>query len=130
MGQDSDDYHGETVADPYRWLENTNAPETAAWIAAENELTQSVLAGVGEAERAAFTELLTKLADYPRYGVPFERGGHWFQFRNSGLQDQPVLYVMDTPDGDGRLLLDPNDLSADGTVAVSGVSVTSDGMWL
>jgi len=130
MGPETDDYHGETVADPYRWLENTNALETAAWIAAQNELTQSVLAGAGEAERAAFTELLTKLADYPRYGVPFERGGHWFQFRNSGLQDQPVLYVMDTPDGDGRLLLDPNDLSADGTVAVSGVSVTSDGTWL
>jgi prolyl oligopeptidase len=130
MGQQADDYHGETIADPYRWLENTNAPETAAWIAAQNALTQSVLAGAGEGERAAFTELLTKLADYPRYGVPFERGGRWFQFRNSGLQDQPVLYTMDAPDDEGRLLLDPNKLSDDGTVAVSGISVTSDGTLL
>jgi prolyl oligopeptidase len=130
MGPEADDYHGETVADPYRWLENTNAPETAAWIAAQNALTQSVLAGAGEAERAGFTELLTTLADYPRYGVPFERGGRWFQFRNSGLQDQPVLYTMDATEDEGRLLLDPNDLSEDGTVAVSGVSVTSDGTLL
>ena len=130
MGPEADDYHGETVADPYRWLENTNAPETATWIAAQNALTQTVLAAAGEAERAAFTSLLTTLADYPRYGVPFERGGRWFQFRNSGLQDQPVLYVMDAPDDEGRPLLDPNELSADGTVAVSGVSVTSDGTLL
>jgi len=130
MGQQADDYHGETIADPYRWLENTNAPETAAWIAAQNALTQSVLAGAGADERAAFAELLTTLADYPRYGVPFERGGRWFQFRNSGLQDQPVLFAMDSPDDEGRLLLDPNKLSEDGTVAVSGISVTSDGTLL
>jgi prolyl oligopeptidase len=130
MGPDADDYHGETVADPYRWLENTNAPETAAWIAEQNALTQSVLAGAGEADRAAFTDLLIRLADYPRYGVPFERGGRWFQFRNSGLQDQPVLFVLDGPDDEGRVLLDPNELAADGTVAISGVSVTRDGSWL
>ena len=130
MGPDADDYHGETVADPYRWLENTNAPETADWIAAQNELTQSVLASAGESDRAAFTDLLTKVADYPKYGVPFERGGRWFQFRNSGLQNQPVLFVMDGPDQLGRPLVDPNELAADGTVAISGVSVTSDGSLL
>ena len=129
-GPDADDYHGETVADPYRWLENTNAPETAGWIAAQNALTQSVLADVGDSDRAAFTDLLTKVADYPKYGVPFERGGRWFQFRNSGLQNQPVLFVMDGPDQLGRPLVDPNELASDGTVAISGVSVTSDGSLL
>jgi prolyl oligopeptidase len=130
MGPDADDYHGEMIADPYRWLENTNAQETADWIAAQNALTQSVLAGAGESDRAAFTDLLTKVADYPKYGVPFERSGRWFQFRNSGLQNQPVLFVMDGPDELGRPLVDPNDLASDGTVTISGVSVTSDGSLL
>ncbi|HEX5189299.1 MAG TPA: prolyl oligopeptidase family serine peptidase [Streptosporangiaceae bacterium] len=129
-GPDADDYHGETVADPYRWLENTNSRQTAEWIAAQNALTQSVLAGVADSDRAAFTDLLTKVADYPKYGVPFERGGRWFQFRNSGLQNQPVLFVMEGPDQLGRPLIDPNELASDGTVAISGVSVTSDGSLL
>src|SRR5260370_42569187 len=84
QGSDADDYHGEIVADPYRWLENTTAPETTAWIAAQNALTRTVLAGAGEAERAALTDLVAKLADYPRDGGPFERGGRSFQFHNSG----------------------------------------------
>jgi prolyl oligopeptidase len=128
MGSAGDDYHGELVADPYRWLEDTGSPETAAWIAAQNELTSGVLAD--SADRAALAGLLTRLADYPRYGVPFERGGRWFGFRNSGLQDQPVLYVMDSPTDAGQVLLDPNELSEDGTVAVSGASVSDDGLLL
>jgi len=128
MGHDGDDYHGEFVADPYRWLEDTGSAETAAWIAAQNELTAGVLAG--RADRAALTALLTRLADYPRFGVPFERGGRWFQFRNPGLVNQPVLHVMDAPDDEGRPLLDPNVLSADGTAAVSGASVSDDGSLL
>jgi len=129
-GSDADDYHGEIVADPYRWLEDTTSLETTAWIAAQNALTRTMLAGAGRGERAALTELVTSLADYPRYGVPFERGGRWFQFRNSGLQDQPVLYVLDSPGDSGRALLDPNALSADGTVAVSGAEVSDDGRLL
>ena len=129
-GSDTDDYHGEIVADPYRWLENTTSRETTAWISSQNALTRTVLAGVGQAERAALTELVTNLSDYPRYGVPFERGGRWFQFRNSGLQDQPVLYVMDSPGDTGQALLDPNALSPDGTVAVSGAEVSDDGRLL
>jgi prolyl oligopeptidase len=128
MGPDADDYHGETVADPYRWLENTSSPETAAWIAAQNELTQSWLGQYGE--RELIRERLASLADYPRYGVPFERGGRWFQFRNSGLQDQVVLYLADAPGDAGRVLLDPNSLAADGTVAVSGEALTRDGSLL
>jgi prolyl oligopeptidase len=127
-GQEADDYHGEVVPDPYRWLENTTDPGTADWIAAQNALTQDVLSAVPD--RAAIAGLLAGIADYPRLGVPFTRGGRWFQFRNSGLQDQPVLYVMDAPGEAGRELLDPNALSADGTVAVSGVAVSGDGTLL
>ena len=128
MGQDADDYHGELVADPYRWLESTSDPTTAAWIAAQNELTETFLAQCED--RAAVGDRLTELSDYPKYGVPFERGGRWFQFRNSGLQDQPVLYQMDAPGDPGRPLLDPNGLAADGTVSVAGAEVTSDGSLL
>jgi prolyl oligopeptidase len=127
-GSDADDYHGEIIADPYRWLENTNAQETTAWITAQNALTQDWLAQAGD--RDAIRERLVKLADYPKYGVPFERGGRWFEFRNSGLQDQAVLYVLDAPDDEGTVLLDPNALATDGTVAISGVAVTSDGSLL
>jgi prolyl oligopeptidase len=128
MGTDADDYHGELIADPYRWLERTADPATTAWIAAQNDLTESVLSRC--AERSAIRQRLTELADYPRYGVPFERGGRWFQFRNSGLQDQPVLYLMSAPDDQGRPLLDPNQLSADGTLAIEAAEVTSDGSLL
>jgi len=128
MGTDASEYHGERVADPYRWLEDTNAAPTRAWIAAQNALTSDWLAQ--SADRGALAELLTTLADYPRYGVPFERGGRWFQSRNPGLADQPVLFVMDAPDAAGRPLLDPNGLSADGTVAVIGTEVSDDGTLL
>ena len=127
-GPDGDEYHGEHVPDPYRWLENTGSPETAAWIAAQNELTQGWLAEV--TDREAIAARLTKLADYPKYGVPFERGGLWFQFRNSGLQDQAVLYVADAPADEGRVLLDPNTLADDGTVTVSAIALTKDGSLL
>jgi prolyl oligopeptidase len=128
LGSDVDDYHGETVADPYRWLENADSAETAAFVKAENELTAAYLEGVPT--REAIRRRLQELWSFPRYGVPFERGGRWFQFRNSGLQDQRVLYVMEAPDAGGRVLLDPNVLSDDGTVAVSAYEVSPDGRLL
>jgi len=127
-GHEADDYHGEVVADPYRWLETTTDPETVAWIAAQNEVTENVLGQV--AERPSITAMLTKLASYARYGVPFERGGRWFQFRNDGLQNQPVLYLMADADEPGRPLLDPNTLSEDGTAAVASAAVSSEGRLL
>jgi prolyl oligopeptidase len=90
-----DDYHGEAVADPYRWLEDTNSAETATWIAAENELTESWLSGVPAREE--IRERLSQLWDYPRVSAPLQRGERWFQQRNSGLQNHDVLYVMDGP---------------------------------
>ena len=128
MTSQSDDYHGERIRDPYRGLEDADDPLTVAWYTAQNELTRGVLDAVPG--RDAISSRLTELWDYPRYGVPFERGGRWFQTRNSGLQGQPVLEVSDTaawPAGGGRVLIDPNLLSADGTAAVAAISVSPDG---
>ncbi|MGB8880303.1 MAG: prolyl oligopeptidase family serine peptidase [Solirubrobacteraceae bacterium] len=123
-----DDYHGELVADPYRWLEDTNASETKAWIEAGNELTEEWLSQVKA--RAEIGQRLSELWDYPRFKAPFERGGRRFQLRNSGLQNQDVLYVMESAEDEGRVLLDPNELSPDGTVAVPSFDVTEDGALL
>ncbi|MEJ5308383.1 MAG: prolyl oligopeptidase family serine peptidase [Anaerolineae bacterium] len=123
-----DDYHGTLVPDPYRWLEDLNAPETQAWIEAQNALTFSYLEQIPG--REAIRARLTELWDFPKFGAPFKRGGRTFQFRNSGLQNQDVLYVMATPGDEGRVLLDPNTLSADGTVALTGADVSWDGQWL
>lgn len=125
MGDQVDELHGELVSDPYRWLEETDDPETTAWVKAENELTEAFLATVPMREE--IRSRLTKVWDYPRFGVPFERGGYWFQTRNTGLQDQPVLWVMDQPDAEGRSLLDPNLLSVDGTTAVTALEANEDG---
>jgi prolyl oligopeptidase len=128
-GQQVDAYHGERVADPYRWLEDTNDPETLNWVGSQNERTEAFLSGVPS--REAILARLTQIWDFPRAGAPFERGGRWFQLRNSGLQDQAVLYVMSAPDGtDGEVLLDPNLLSEDGTVAVPDIAVSEDGSLL
>ena len=120
--------HGEPVADPYRWLEDTYADDTAEWVAAQNRLTNDVLAG--STEREAIRKRLTEVWDFPRRGVPYERAGRWFQQRNTGLQPQSVLYVMGSAEDDGRVLLDPNTLSADGTVALMATEVSPDGRLL
>jgi len=120
--------HGETVADPYRWLEDTYAPDTAEWVAAQNALTQRVLGAAPT--RDEIRARLTEMWDFPRRGVPYERAGRWFQQRNTGLQPQSVLYVMDSADAEGRVLLDPNALSADGTVALMATEVSPDGRLL
>jgi len=122
---DADDYHGERVSDPYRWLEATDSPETASWVKAQNLATEAVLSALPPREE--IRRRLAELWDYPRFQVPFERGGRWFQSRNSGLQNQPVVYLMAAPDDDGVVLLDPNTMSADGTVAVTAVEVSHDG---
>ncbi len=111
--------------DPYRWMEDPDDPEVAAWIEAENALTEAVLAT--STDRRQIEARLTELWDFPKFGVPFERGGHWFQTRNPGLLNQPLLYVADSPIGEGRILLDPNLLSTDGTVALTSLDVTEDG---
>ncbi len=123
-----DDYHGTQVADPYRWLEDTNSGETAAWVAAQNEVTDRYLGGI--AERDALRERLTKVWNYERYGVPFREGERYFFFKNDGLQNQSVLYVQESLAAEPRVLLDPNTLSADGTIALSTLGVSRDGRYL
>ena len=128
QGNQVDDYHGTKVADPYRWLENPDSPESRAWIEAQNKLTFGFLEGIPE--RAQIKERLTKLWNYEKYGVPFKEGGKYFFTKNDGLQNQSVLYVSDALNGQARVLLDPNTLSNDGTVALAGYAVSRDGKHL
>ncbi|MCW5555863.1 MAG: S9 family peptidase [Verrucomicrobiae bacterium] len=120
-----DDYHGVEVADPYRWLEDDNSAETKAWVEAQNKVTFGYLEQIPE--RAAIKARLTQLWNYERYGVPFKQGGRYFYAKNDGLQNQSVLYTMTSLEAEPQVLLDPNQLSADGTVALSGYTITDDG---
>lgn len=121
-----DTYFGTPVADPYRWLEDPDAPETRTWIDAENAVTQGYLGTI--AAREPIRARLEKLWNYERFGLPFEKGDTTFYFRNDGLQNQAVLYVKDG--GEARVLLDPNALSADGTMSLSETSASEDGKLL
>lgn len=123
-----DTYHGVEIQDPYRWLEELDAPDTRAWIEAQNQLSGEYLAKIPA--RDAIRARLTELWNYERYGLPNKEGGKYFITRNDGLQNQSVLYVMDRLDGEARVLLDPNTLSSDGTVALSGTAVSPDGKYL
>ena len=116
------------VPDPYRWLEDPDSPETRRWVEAQNAVTEDFLAALPA--RAAYRERLTALWDYPRDGLPWERGGRYFRTFNPGLLNQPVLQTADSPRGPWHELLDPNALSADGTVALMGASVSQDGTQL
>ncbi len=120
-----DDYFGRRVADPHRWLEDVDSPQTQRWIAEQNALTESVLGGVPG--RAAIRSRLTEVWDYERRSVPERAGDLYAYFRNTGLQNQAVLYVTRDLAEPGRVLLDPNTLSPDGTVALSGASFSDDG---
>ena len=123
-----DDYHGTKVADPYRWLEDTDSEETAQWVAAQNAVTFSVLEQLPK--REAFKQRLTEIWNYERFSVPTKRGKRYFFRKNDGLQNQSVLYVQEGLNGKPRVLIDPNTLSDDGTVSLASTSVSPDGQWL
>lgn len=127
-GSVTDNYFGTVVADPYRWMENVDAPDTVAWVKAESELTRQYLDAIPQ--RAAIKTAYAKLYDYERLSAPFREGKRWFHFRNSGLQNQAVLYVSDSAEDPGRVFLDFNRLSADGTVALGGQNFTDDGRYM
>jgi prolyl oligopeptidase len=120
-----DDYHGVKVADPYRWLEDTDSAETHDWVEAENKLTFGYLDQIPY--RAAIRERLLKLWNYERFTVPGQQGGRYFYEHNNGLQNQNVMLVADSLNAEPRVLLDPNTLASDGTVALSGTAITDDG---
>ncbi len=120
-----DDYHGTKVADPYRWLEDTDSQDTHDWVEAENKLTFSYLEQIPY--RATIRDRMTKLWNYERFTVPAQQGGRYFFEHNDGLQNQNVLLVAESLNAQPRVLLDPNTLSADGTIALSGTAITDDG---
>jgi prolyl oligopeptidase len=123
-----DDFFGTKIADPYRGLEDSDTPDTRAWIDAENTVTFAYLNQIPE--RAALKARLTKLWDYERYGVP-SREGPWYIFsRNTGLQKQAVIFKAKAIDAEPEVLIDPNEWAADGTVAVAGMSFSEDGRYL
>ncbi|KAL6216310.1 hypothetical protein ACLB2K_009533 [Fragaria x ananassa] len=124
-----DDYHGVKIADPYRWLEDPDSEETKEFVQKQVELTQSVLKECDDI-RGKLSDKITKLFDHPRYDPPFRRGNKYFYSHNTGLQAQNVLYVQDSLDGEPEVLLDPNTLSEDGTVALSTYSVSEDAKYL
>jgi prolyl oligopeptidase len=124
-GNVSDTYFGTAVPDPYRWMENIDSPETRQWVLSEAKLTQEYFAQIPQRETIA--ERLKRNANYERFSTPYHAKSHYFFTYNSGLQNQSVLYTMDGPHGKPRALIDPNRLSADGTVALGPTATTLDG---
>ena len=126
-GNQVDDYHGTRIADPYRWLEDTDSPETRRWIEAQNRLTFGYLAAIPE--REAIRTRLSQVWNYPKYWAPRKVGKKLFFFENSGLLNQRILYVKEG-DRPSRVLIDPNTLSADGTVALSVTEESPNGRYI
>ena len=122
-----DEYFGTKVADPYRWLENDTSAQTAAWVEAENKVTNAYLQKIPF--RGKLLKRLTELANYEKISAPWKRHGKWYFYKNDGLQNQNVMYVMDELGGEPRVFLDPNKLSTDGTVAMKGVSFSHNGKY-
>jgi prolyl oligopeptidase len=123
-----DEYFGTKVKDPYRWLEDDNSEETAKWVTAENKITEAYLEKIPYREK--IRERLTEVWNYPRYGVPFKESKYYLFYKNDGLQNQSVLYIQKGLDGEPRVLLDPNTLSEDGTIALAGTDVSHDGKYM
>ena len=131
----TDNYHGIEVADPYRWLEDPNSEETAAWVKAQNKVTFGYLNQLPGRDR--LNARLTELWNYERYGLPFKQGDRnsdqpvrYFYSKNDGLQNQSVLYTLPSLDAEPTVLLDPNTLSEDGTVALSGIAISENAQYL
>ena len=126
-GEVVDNYFGTEVPDPYRWLEDDNSEATAAWVAAENAVTNDYLSQIPF--RDAIRKRLTQLWNYPKEGAPAKHGDWWYYSYNDGLQNQAVIYRTTEPGKPGEVFLDPNTLSEDGTVALSAMSFSKDGRY-
>ena len=123
--EQADEYFGTMVSDPYRWMEELDSAELKEWVDAENALTQEFLADVPARDR--IHARLMGLTNYERFGMPEREAGRLFYMRNSGLQNQSVLYWQDGEEGEAKVLIDPNTFSEDGTVALGSHSVSEDG---
>ncbi len=124
----TDDYFGTIVADPYRWLEDDNSEETAEWVTAQNEVTFGYLEQIPF--RSKVKERLEQIWDYPKYSSPFKEGDNYYFFKNDGMQNQYVMYKQTSLDAEPEVFLDPNTFSEDGTVALSGLEFNKDGDYL
>ena len=122
-----DDYFGRKVADPYRWMEELNAAEVAQWVKAENAVTEKFLATLPMRER--FRSRITELWNYPKVGLPFREANRLFYTKNSGLQKQAVYYMRASLDAPEQIVIDPNVLSPDGSVALSLFAPSPDGRY-
>jgi len=127
-GTVSDNFFGRQVADPYRWMENIDSPETTSWVQAENALSRSYFDAIPQ--RSAIRDHYRALVNYEKVSAPTRHGSRWYSTYNSGLQNQAVLYSGTSPDDRGSVFLDPNKLSSDGTVALGGTQFTRDGRYL
>ena len=127
-GEQVDVYHGASVADPYRWLEDDNSEETKAWVKAQNAVTDKYLESLPQ--RGPVKKLYKELFNFEKFGIPFKEGGRYFYTRNDGLQQQSVLYTVKSLNDTPTVALDPNTLSKDGTVATTGTVVSRDGKYL
>lgn len=123
----SDDFHGTHVADPYRWLEDPDATETQAFVDAQNAISQPFLER--STVRQQLNDKLTELWNYPKFSAPARRGDNYFQYANTGLQNQSVLFKRTSLTDEPTLFLDPNQLSADGTVALASTAFSDDGAY-
>jgi prolyl oligopeptidase len=124
-GDHVDEYHGIKVLDPYRWMEDIDSPATRAWVEAQAQLTSDYLAAIPGHDRIA--QRLREIWNFERWGAPEKHGAQWFYVHNSGLQDQSVLFAAADLDQPARILLDPNTLSRDGTIAFKGAGYSDDG---
>ncbi|MCY4747140.1 prolyl oligopeptidase family serine peptidase [Pelomonas sp. UHG3] len=120
-----DVHHGTSVADPYRWLEDDNSAETKAWVVEQNKVTDKFLDAMPQ--RLPARRIYTELYNFERFGIPFREGGRYFWSRNDGLQQQNVIYTAKSLKDAPTVALDPNLLSKDGTVALSGLVPSRDG---
>lgn len=120
-----DNYFGEQVKDPYRWLEDDTSKETAAWVEAENTVTFGYLNNIPSREK--IKSRLEELYNYERLSAPFREGDYYYFYKNDGLQNHSVLYRKKEFDSTPEVFLDPNTFSKDGTTGLSGISFTKDG---
>jgi prolyl oligopeptidase len=122
-----DEYFGVKVEDPYRWLEDDTSSATKKWVKAQNKVTFDYLNKIPFREKVE--DRLTKIWDYPKESAPFKEGGHYFVYKNSGLQNQSVIYIKDDLEDEGEVFINPNTLSEDGTVSLTNFEVSDDGKY-
>ena len=123
-----DNYHGQVISDPYRWLEDDNSESTKDWVKAQNHTTYSYLDQIPF--RDAIEERLQKMWNYERFSTPFKKGEKYYFFKNNGLQNQSALYVQDEPGSESTLVLDPNHFSEEGTASLGTYAFSKSGRYL